>query len=53
MSFTRQRELFQAALDELAQLPDLVNRCMEVVGLEGGEIEINLFEVPTVDARSD
>jgi predicted nuclease of predicted toxin-antitoxin system len=46
MSFARQRELFQAALDELALLPDLVNKCMEVVGLESGEIEINLFEVP-------
>ena len=53
MSFTRQRELFQAALDELGLLPDLVNKCMEVVGLESGGIEIKLFQVPTGDAQSD
>lgn len=46
MSLASQRELFQAALDELISLSDLINKCIEVVGMDNGDIEISLFEVP-------
>ena len=40
-----QRELFDAALDELAEAPGLINEALEV-GLAEGEIQITRYELP-------
>jgi predicted nuclease of predicted toxin-antitoxin system len=40
-----QRELFDAALDELAVAPGLINEALEV-GLAEGEIQITRYELP-------
>jgi len=42
---TEQRELFDAALDELAVMPGLINEALEV-GLAAGEIQITRYELP-------
>jgi len=39
-----QRELFDAALDELADAPGLINEALEV-GLVEGEVEITRYEL--------
>jgi len=40
-----QRELFDAALDELAEAPGLINEALEV-GLVDGDIQISRYELP-------
>jgi len=40
-----QRELFDAALDELADAPGLINEALEV-GLAEGEIQLTRYELP-------
>lgn len=40
-----QRELFDAALDDLAANPGLINEALEV-GIVEGEIEISRYELP-------
>ena len=42
---TGQRELFDAALDELAKAPGLINQALEV-GLADGKIQITCYELP-------
>jgi hypothetical protein len=45
MDLDRQRRLFQFALDELAELPDLVNQALEVFEAEGGEVSLTLYGI--------
>ena len=40
-----QRELFDAALDELAETPNLINEALEV-GVVEGDIQITRYELP-------
>ncbi len=42
---SEQRELFDAALDDLVMTPSLINEALEV-GLVEGEIEINRYDMP-------
>ncbi len=42
-----QRELFDAALDDLATAPSLINEALEVVIVDG-EIQITRYDLPTV-----
>jgi hypothetical protein len=41
-----QRELFAVALEELAQLPDLVNQVLEVTEQAGGDVVVDIYELP-------
>lgn len=41
-----QQELFKEALAELATLPDLVNRALEVWENEDGSISVTVYEIP-------
>ena len=41
-----QQELFKHALEELADLPDLINQALEVYQNEDESISINLYEIP-------
>jgi predicted nuclease of predicted toxin-antitoxin system len=45
---SEQRELFDAALDDLAAAPDLINAALEVVIVEG-EIRLSRYELRGVD----
>lgn len=42
---SEQRALFDAVLDELAEVPELINEALEV-GITDGEIEIVRYELP-------
>ena len=45
MSLTKQRELFAIALDEIANLPDLVNQALEVFESEDGEVTLEIYDI--------
>jgi len=46
MSLDRQVDLFRLALQELAAMPDLVNRALEVFEREDGEVTVEVYEIP-------
>jgi hypothetical protein len=46
MDLQRQHLLFGLALTEIAQLPDLVNTCLEIVEDADGLIELFVFDLP-------
>ena len=45
MSLAKQRELFAIALDELANLPDMVNQALEVFEGEDGEVTVEIYDI--------
>lgn len=47
-----QRELFDAALEDLAEVPGLINEALEV-GLAEGDIQITRYELPGVPAAAE
>ncbi len=46
LDLDRQRALFEVALAELAALPDLVNRALEVFEAADGSIEVIVYGIP-------
>jgi Domain of unknown function (DUF5615) len=46
MDLHTQRELFAVALEELAALPDLINKVLEVSEGETGEVSVSVYELP-------
>ena len=46
MSLDRQVDLFRLALQELAAMPDLVNRALEIFEREDGEVTGEVYEIP-------
>jgi Domain of unknown function (DUF5615) len=46
MDLNTQRELFEIALKELAELPDLVNQVLEVTEEASGEVVVTVYELP-------
>lgn len=46
MDLDMQSQLFELALDELAEPADLVNQALEITLLESGEIEIARYGAP-------
>lgn len=46
MSLSRQRALFQFALEELAGLGDLINQALEVFERQDGEVVIEIYDIP-------
>lgn len=46
MSLSRQRDLFQIALDELAQMDDLVNQALEVFESADGSVRVEIYDIP-------
>ena len=47
MDLQAQRDLFEAALEALAELPDLINQVLEVSEDDNGEIFIIVYNLPT------
>jgi hypothetical protein len=54
MDLNAQRELFQIALEELAGVPDLINRVLEVTEEASGEVVVTIYELssPEQEARN-
>ncbi len=50
MDLQRQQDLFGIALDEIAQLKDLVNTCLEIVEDENGQVEVLVYDLPAAPA---
>ena len=48
MDLDAQKELFNIALKELAELPDLINQVLEVTEEAPGEIIVSLYELPSL-----
>lgn len=48
MDLNAQKELFEIALKELSELPDLINQVLEVTEEDPGEITITLYELPSM-----
>ena len=48
LDLDRQRALFQVALEELAGIPDLVNRALEVFEDTDGSIKVVEYDIPLV-----
>lgn len=46
MDLNAQRELFEIALKELAELPDLINQVLEVTEESPGEVAVTVYELP-------
>lgn len=46
MSLAKQRELFEFALNELANLPDLVNQALEIFENEDGQVSVEIYDIP-------
>ncbi len=46
MDLERQHDLFGAALDQLAALPDLVNQALEVFEDFDGSVSVAVYEIP-------
>ena len=46
MDLNAQRELFEIALNELAELPDLINQVLEVTEEASGEVVVTVYELP-------
>jgi hypothetical protein len=46
MDLKAQRELFEIALKELAELPDLINQVLEVTEEAPGEVVVTVYELP-------
>jgi hypothetical protein len=46
MDLNAQRELFEVALKELAELPDLINQVLEVTEESSGEVVVTVYELP-------
>ena len=49
LDLQRQRELFQIALDELAQMDGLINKAMEVFEREDDSVEVVVYDIPETD----
>jgi hypothetical protein len=47
MDLNAQRELFEIALKELAELPDLINQVLEVTEEASGEVVVTVYELPS------
>jgi hypothetical protein len=47
MDLNTQRELFEIALKELAELPDLINQVLEVTEEASGEVVVTIYELPS------
>ena len=47
MDLSAQRELFEIALKELAELPDLINQVLEVTEDASGEVVVTIYEIPS------
>ena len=53
MDLKAQQDLFEIALKELSELPDLINQVLEVTEQASGEVIATLYELPlSVDERS-
>jgi uncharacterized protein DUF5615 len=53
MDLKAQKDLFEIALKELSELPDLMNQVLEVTEEASGEVMATLYELPlSVDERS-
>ena len=52
MDLRMQRNLFEAALDALAELPDLINQVLEVVEDENGEVSVIVYDLPVPEDRT-
>lgn len=48
MDLNAQRELFEIALKELAELPDLINQVLEVTEEASGEVVVTVYELPSL-----
>ncbi len=48
MDLSAQRELFEIALKELSELPDLINQVLEVIEEGSGEVVVTLYELPSM-----
>ena len=46
LDLQRQRDLFQVALEELANLGELVNQALEVFEMDVGSIEVVIYDIP-------
>lgn len=49
MDLSRQRDLFQLALDALASVDDLVNQALDVFELEDGTVYVAIYDIPESD----
>jgi hypothetical protein len=47
MDLNAQRELFEIALQELSELPDLINQVLEVTEEASGEVVVTVYELPS------
>jgi hypothetical protein len=47
MDLNAQRELFEIALNELAERPDLINQVLEVTEEASGEVVVTVYELPS------
>jgi hypothetical protein len=45
---THSGELFEIALEELAELPDLINQVLEVTEEASGDVVVTLYELPSI-----
>jgi hypothetical protein len=48
MDLNAQRELFEIALKELSELPDLINQVLEVTEEASGEVVVTLYELASI-----
>ena len=48
MDLNAQRELFEIALKELAELPNLINQVLEVTEEASGEVVVTVYELPSL-----
>lgn len=49
LDLLRQHALFQMALNQVAELEDLVNRALEVFEHEDGSIDMLIYDIPDPD----
>lgn len=46
MNFAREERLFVCAMNELAQLPNIVNQAIEITELEDGQVRVEHYAIP-------
>ena len=46
MDLERQRRLFRHALDQLKDMPDLINQVLEVCEARNGKITVDIYDLP-------
>lgn len=49
MDLSRQRALFQLALDAIASVDNLVNQALDVFELEDGTVHVAIYDIPEPD----